>query len=410
MLYGPPFEGAFNTPVRQRWAALAGLAALLLGLLIYVTSRSGGGDDGGDSLGDRPTSLVLHTWVPYWVLDEAASELEARADSIHQLSPFWFQATGVDDSGRNPSAPVDRAQAFLDSARDREIPLVASILDATEPGTMAGILADEEQRAAHVDAIAEFAAEGDFAGIDLDYERFAFDDGRDTWASTRPNWVAFVEELAERLHDDDRILTVSIPPVYDAGQTADSGYWVYDYAAITPLVDAVRVMAYDYSIAASEPGPIAPLEWVNRIIAGTTAASGDPAKLILGIPLYGRNWPVAAQGECPESAPGVETVTNRAVDDLVQRRNATPEYDATLGEWRFSYEVDWTEGAASCVQQRQVYYVDDDGVQQRIQLALDAGFGGVSLFAFGYDDQEVWNNIAAVNATLSTRPPTTTGG
>ena len=136
---------------------------------------------------------------------------------------------------------------------------MASILDGTEAGVMAGILADPEQRSRHVDTIAAFAADGDFAGIDIDYEQFAFADGRDTWAATRPNWVAFVEELAARLHDDGRILTVSIPPVYDAGQTPDSGFWVYDYAAITPHVDAIRVMAYDYSVPAGDPGPIAPL-------------------------------------------------------------------------------------------------------------------------------------------------------
>jgi spore germination protein YaaH len=274
---------------------------------------------------------------------------------------------------------------------------------------MARILADADQRAAHVDAIAEFAADGDFAGIDIDYERFAFDDGRDTWATTRPNWVAFVEELSARLHDDDRTLTVSIPPVYDAGQTADSGFWVYDYAAITPHVDHIRVMAYDYSVAASEPGPIAPLTWVDQIIAGTTAASGDPSKLILGVPLYGRNWPTSARGECPENAPGVETVTNRAVDDLVARRNATPAYDPALGEWTFSYEAEFSDGALTCTQQRTVFYVDDDGVQQRVQRALDAGLGGVSLFALGYDDQQVWNNIAAINATLATQTPPTDG-
>jgi HAD superfamily hydrolase (TIGR01509 family) len=391
---GPSLTG----PVARRWAALAAVAALLVALIAVVATRDDG--DGGDDAARSTTSLVLHTWVPYWALDEAAPELDARSDTIHQLSPFWFQATGVDEIGVDPSTPQETANAFLEAARDHDIPLVASILDATEPRAMAAILADEEQRTAHVDAIVEFAAANDFAGIDLDYERFAFDDGRDTWAATRPNWVAFVGELAERLHDDDRILTVSIPPVYDEGQTTDSGYWVYDYASITPLVDAIRVMAYDYSIAASDPGPIAPLDWVQRVIAGTSAASGDPAKLILGVPLYGRNWPVSAAGECPESAPGVETVTNRAVDDLVRRRDATPTYDAALGEWTFTYEVEWTEGAVSCVQQREVFYVDDDGVQQRIQLALDAGFGGAALFAFGYDDQEVWNNIAAINANL----------
>ena len=109
--------------------------------------------------------------------------------------------------------------------------------------------------------------------------------GRTGWRSSR-SWRG-------RLHADGRTLTVSIPPVYDAGQTDDSGYWVYDYAAITPLVDTIRVMAYDYSVPSGEPGPIAPLPWVDGVIAGTSAASGDPSKLVLGIPLYGYNWVVA---------------------------------------------------------------------------------------------------------------------
>ena len=272
---------------------------------------------------------------------------------------------------------------------------------------MAAILADPDRRAAHVDAIDAFAEEGDWDGIDLDYEQFAFADGRDTWATTRPNWVTFVGELAERLHEDDRTLTVSIPPVYDAGQTDDSGFWVYDYGAITPLVDAIRIMAYDYSVAGSDPGPVAPLDWVRRIIAGTTEASGDPSKLFLGVPLYGRNWVTATSGECPESAPGVETVTNRVVDELVARRGATPVYDAALGEWTFTYDAEFADATTSCIQSREVFYVDDDGVQQRIQLAVDAGMGGVALFALGYDDQEVWNNVAAVDANL--RPATTAG-
>ncbi|MBA3606143.1 MAG: hypothetical protein H0W46_09265, partial [Acidimicrobiia bacterium] len=336
-----------------------------------------------------------------WAVDAALDELDARADVIHELSPFWYAATGVGSISRDENAPQEATEEFVSRARELEIPMVASILDATEAGEMAAILADPDQRAAHVDAIVEFAADGDWSGVDLDYEQFAFADGRDTWAATRPNWVAFVTELADRLHADGRTITVSIPPVYDAGQTNDSGYWVYDYGAITPVVDHVRIMAYDYSVASSEPGPIAPLDWVDRIIAGTTEASGDVSKLLLGVPLYGRNWVVATTGECPENAPGVENVTNRTVDELIARRGATPEFDAATGEWSFSYEAEFSDDTTSCTQRRQVYYVDDDGVQRRIQRAVDADFGGVALFAFGYDDQEVWSGIDTVNATLA---------
>ena len=262
---------------------------------------------------------------------------------------------------------------------------------------MAAILADPASRAEHVDAIVAFAADGEFAGIDLDYEQFAFADGRDTWATTRPNWVAFVAELAERLHADDRTLTVSVPPVYDARRTRQSGYWVYDYGTIAPLVDSIRVMAYDYSNASTDPGAIAPLEWVNRIIAGTTAAAGDPSKLVLGVPLYGYNWPTGESGDC-DGAPGVTTVTGRTVDALANERGATPVHDSATGESSFTYDLT-VDGA--CTQSRQVNYVDPDGIEQRIQLALDAGFAGASMFALGYDDDAVWDVIADVDAALA---------
>jgi hypothetical protein len=35
-----------------------------------------------------------------------------------------------------------------------------------------------------------------------------------------------------------------------------------------------------------------------------------------------------------------------------------------------------------------------------MQLAVDAGFGGVSLFAFGYDDDGLWGAIDTVEASM----------
>ena len=131
--------------------------------------------------------------------------------------------------------------------------MVPSIVDLLPAGEMAAIIADPVTRTRHVEAIRRFAADGDYDGIDIDYEQFAFADGRDTWAATRPNWVAFIEELGAALRADGRTLVVSIPPVYDDGQTSASGFWVYDYGAIIDHVDRIRIMTYDFSVA--EPGP-----------------------------------------------------------------------------------------------------------------------------------------------------------
>jgi spore germination protein YaaH len=186
-------------------------------------------------------------------------------------------------------------------------------------------------------------------------------------------------------------LTVSVPPVYDDAQTDESGYWVYDYGAITPLVDRVRVMAYDFSTA--DPGPIAPLEWVQQAIDGTAKASGDPSKLVLGVPAYGYNWVLSTVGTCPAAAEGRTTVSASVAPDLAKRRGSTPVYDASIGEWSFSYQLPVSDGTTSCTQTRQVRYVDGNGALARRDRALADGFAGSSLWAFGYEDDAFWTGL-----------------
>ena len=384
----------------RRWrTGLIAIAAALAALVLVGIVVFGGDDD--EAPPRRPGVLNVHAWTPYWTLEDALPTLQARADTLHQVSPLWFRASDVDTIEIEPEASADATEEFIEAARRRGVPVIPSVFDRTEAGVMAGILADPAQRARHVDALVDFAAAGDYDGLDIDYEQFAFADGKESWAATRPNWVAFVGELADRLHAEGRTLTVSIPPVYDAGQTDDSGYWVYDYASITPLVDSIRVMAYDYSNASTDEGPVAPLDWVERVIAGTSAASGDPSKLVLGVPLYGYNWPISVSGTCPTSAEGVTTVTNRSVDELAQRRGGVPAYDPATAEWSFRYELVVDDGTTSCTQLRHVNYVDADGAQLRMQRAVDAGFGGVALFSLGYADNEVWSAVDTVAASLA---------
>lgn len=338
-----------------------------------------------------PPDLPVDAWAPYWALEASTQDLPRRAGLLREVSPFWYTATGVTSIQPDPNTPTARAEEFLRRARRAGMTVVPAIVDAMPAGGMAAVLADPASRRAHIDTIVALARRGEYDGIDIDYEQFAFADGRDTWFETRPNWVAFVTELAARLHADGRTLTVSIPPVYDTGRTEASGYWVYDYEAIAPVVDRIRVMAYDYSTATA--GPIAPLPWVERVIEGTVEASGAPEKLVLGIALYGYNWPSGTVGDCPtEGLPGRTAVTIRNVGDLVELRGAVPVRDETLGEVAFVYDLA-IEGSESCVQARRVHYVDAQGARERIELARRAKLGGVALWALGYDDDSVWDAI-----------------
>ena len=72
--------------------------------------------------------------------------------------------------------------------------------------------------------------------------------------------------------------------------------------------------------------------------------------------------------------------------DLAARRGATPTFVEGDVEMAFSYDLEVSDGATTCTQQREVRYMSGDGAGLRMQRAVAAGFGGVSLFAFGYED------------------------
>lgn len=389
-----PAAGTFQPRVGSRYAirrvgALAVVLAVAGAAFWYFGIR----DDSETAIEPAPELLELHGWAPYWALEHSTPELRLRAEYFSEVSPFWYQATGVETIEADPNAPDRATTAFLRTARLEGVRIVPSIIDKLPAGEMANILSNDDQRRRHVDAIVAFVEEGKFDGVDIDYEQFAFADGKGTWDTTRPSWVAFIDELSGELHGNDKTLTVSIPPVYDDGQTDDSGYWVYDYAAITPMVDRIRVLAYDYST--EEPGPVAPLKWVERAVQGTAEASGDPSKLVLGLPLYGYNWPIGVEGTCPENDPSIgrTTVNIRTLDALIEKRKAKPVYNENTGEYSFTYRVKLRGGGQSCTQTREVHYVEGTGAQLRLEIAREADFRGVSLWAFGFENGSVWNRI-----------------
>ena len=182
---------------------------------------------------------------------------------MSEVSPFWFRATGADSIVSDE--PAGEQAAVVQQASAANLPLIPAVRDGMPARAMAALLADPAQRGRHVAALVRLVETNGYAGIDLDYEQFAFADGTASWASTRPAWVAFVSELGAALHSRAKLLTVTTPPIYNGTRAAGSGYWVYDWAGIANHIDRLRIMAYDFSF--SPAGPMAPLWWVQQIVA-----------------------------------------------------------------------------------------------------------------------------------------------
>ena len=112
--------------------------------------------------------------------------------------------------------------------------------------------------------------------------------GRPSRRSRRDEFSAFVEELARRLHDDDRLIAVDVYP-----KLKEPGGWdgprAQDWERLGRAVDQFRVMTYNYSGSWSGPGPLSPPEWMDRVLsfAETQVA---PRRIVMGLGFYGREW------------------------------------------------------------------------------------------------------------------------
>jgi spore germination protein YaaH len=356
--------------------------------------------------------IEVASWAPYWQPDSALASFTPNGDLFGDLSVVAYSATSADSITTYPGLPDDMIATYREATERAGVPLVATVFDDSPSGTMAAVLADPATRARHVQVLLTLVTTGGsdgkgFDGVDLDYETFAFGDSRDTWSTTSPNWIQFLTELSAGLRPLGKQLIVSVPPVYDGKRSDESGYWVYDYAAMGPLVDRIRVMTYDYSIASGNPGPIAPLAWVQRVVDAVTELV-PASKIDLGIPTYGYDWVVTTQGACPaDQMPVSKAMSTARAARTVAERGITPLWDEVTAERRFDYTdtlsgVDANGAPTTCTVERTVRYLDAEAVHRRAWIAHRNDLRGVALWALGNDDTRTWEGIRAARAGLET--------
>ncbi|MCU1395357.1 MAG: hypothetical protein JWM34_3785 [Ilumatobacteraceae bacterium] len=398
-------EALPRAPKWTRRCALASAAAILTSIGVVASVAS------VNTLAHAITPLEVSAWAPDYS-SAAGPSLAAHSSTMSESTLFFYSATSATTIATNPGggktailAAAKAAQAATPSK-----PIIATVTDGMAPRVMATVLADPTQRAAHEQTLVQFITNNGFNGVDLDYEHFAFDDGRATWGTgsggldTFDNWGMFLTELSTMLHDAGKTLEVSVPPIYSAAHDSSS-YWVYNYPVMATTVDRVKVMMYEYS--GSKPGPTAPYKWDSDTMTYIKTVI-DPTKLVLGMPTYGADWVTKVDGSCPVSAIAAKATLKRAPALSAIAQNAakagqTPTWNATTHELTYNYVESYAGPDANsfnvrCNVYRTVGYVDPQGIYDRAKLASDKGLAGVAFWSLGNESAAVWDALAAASA------------
>lgn len=325
-----------------------------------------------------PAAQAVRTsaWITPWSSD-ALPSIEAHAGELDESNPVWYSLSAdgevvVNWNGENPAW-----RAAMSGTR-----LVPTIQNASggrfDAALVGRLLATEATREAHAEAIASLVRAHAYDGIDLDYEALP--------ADLRESFSAFVETLAAKLHLGGHLLSVTVHP-----KTSDAQDWkgpgAQDWARIGAAADSVKIMAYDYHWATSEPGPLAPLDWIESVTR--YAVRVMPAeKVMIALPWYGYDWGTA----------GGKGVTWSEATGLALASGSTIERDAD-GEPFFRHG------------ENEVWFQDAESYRRKVERILGAfpGIGGFAHWRAGAEDPAIWARVASLRGSAGSGVGRATG-
>lgn len=230
---------------------------------------------------------------------------------------------------------------------------------------MTSILSNQGKQEQLTQDIVQVTNSEGWAGATLDFESLP--------AADRMLFTTFVSGLASELHGYGKTLQVVVP-----ANTGTRNDWngAFDQTALGAVADSIIIMAYDYSYPASPPGPIAPLPWVQQVLAYTV--SRVPAqKVVLGLDSYGYDW----HGKSANAAGLSE------IDTFMQKNHITP-------QWNAQSDAPWFTWTDSTGLKHIVYYENAKSTRAKLTLAQDYGISGVAVWRAGLEDDVLLNALS----------------
>ena len=226
-------------------------------------------------------------------------------------------------------------------------------------------------------------------GVNIDFERIR--------SERRGDLVRFMKRLVSKLKKEipSAEVSMTIPPV-DWRNAFDTG-------RLSQICDYLILMGYGYSWSgSSRAGPVAPLEGttynVKRSVNTYLSTGVPPNKLVLGVPLYGYDWPVVDSTKMSQTTGKGSPIYYK--DAEPKAKTYGKKFDQTTKTPWFNYRKNsnW----------HQVWYDDSLSLSFKYELVNLKSLAGVSFWALSYEGgrKEIWNGIKSAFTSIISSEPT----
>ena len=308
-------------------------------------------------------------WIPPWDYKNGLLSLDSFESDFHSVSPVTFQ---INNDGSLTERLDPNLTELKEITQEKNILLIPTISNF-DSNMMKNIFDSIENTRRHIVSILQVVEDYGYDGIDLDYESIR--------KENKQEFLNFVKTLSNELSKNDKILSVTVLPKWGEGvvytglaETRD----VQDWEQLGQWADQIRIMAYDFTpVPSSEPGPIAPIDWVEKILE-YAITKVPKEKIWLGVHLYSYEW-VLPNDE------GENVRTNSYTYNVV--KNQILKYDYVNQEYNREFKEGYAKypclGNFTC----ELYYATPESVKTRKQTAIKYQIAGVAYWRLGGEDE-----------------------
>lgn len=369
----------------------------------------------------QAADLEVSGWIPWWQDTMGVKSATKQLDNLDTIYPFVFEVKANGDIEDKGGLNDRQWRNLIRKAKRENVEVIPSIL-WNDGAQIHAVLSDEDKREDHIDAIVEMVEDGDFDGVDIDYES--------KLAETKDHFSDFLQELKDEL--DDKLLTCTVearmPPQNRYRVVPSVIEYANDYEEIGDHCDRVEVMAYDQQRAdlllndarkGAPYNPVADVEWVESVLEETLKDGIPASKIMLGVPTYGRKWTVTVAPDWYKDYKSNGAINQPDAEELAEDNdvtigeNAAGEKSYTYFDPKSPFKVldilpvpDGTrpgfEAAAKAllfanmtkieVPVELVWYSDADAIEDKVNLAEKLKLRGIALFKIdGEEDQDIWD-------------------
>lgn len=340
---------------------------------------------------------------PYFLLDRADKDYEKY------LTDLTYFGLTIDIDGRlvklnNPQEEepgwttlrLDKFQSRLKQVQKKGLQASILVFNANE-ASISALLKEPQQHAVNlVDEVAPIMKEHGFGDLNLDIESF-----RPASESAQQAYTDFVKKVKNKLEEKKLgTLTVEVTAISLLEPR------LTDVRALGEIADRLVLMAYDYNYLLSHvSGPVAPLggapqqrEMDVRTSLQELVRLVPPEKVILGIPLYGYQWETLSGNPGSATIPGGgSTASHRRVQELIKTdENCQKDFDEDSQQ---PYVICQRENYYE-----QIFYEDEQSIEEKIKLAQEFKIAGVALWALGYEGEQILGPIRQYKESINFEP------